>query len=417
MNLFFIAGIGVAVFIEFLLLTKKRKSVSDRILTVWMFIIIIHLFLFTLFFTGDIYHAPFLLGTEHPLPLLHGVFLYDYVAAVTGQLPTRRWALLLHLLPAALMYMYLMTFFSLQTDEKIAVYRNMGAGYEGFILVRYYAIAISGVAYVIVSLLLLRRHRKNVRESFSDLGKVDLRWLQILTYGLGGIWLLVLLFRNDPLIFTGVVTFVFLIGFFGIRQGDIFTHGIQSSDGDESADGDAPVRGNTNTFLDMLADGDAPAEADSPAYRNGIPEREIEDGRSATAEQRKKYTKSGLGEDAAAALHAALIALMSGQERYRKSDLSIDDLAEELRVHPNHLSQVINQKEGKNFYDFVNSYRIAAFKRKIEARKNQRYTLLSLAFDCGFSSKSSFNRVFKKETGQTPSEFSAFLAGADRQPS
>jgi AraC-like DNA-binding protein len=381
MNLFFVAGIGVAVFIEFLLLGKKRKSISDKILTVWMFLIIVHLFLFTLFFTGDISRVPFLLGAEHPLPLLHGVFLYYYVASVTEQLPGRRWMLLLHLLPAALMYAYLISFFSLPADEKIAVYRNKGAGYELFSLVKLYAITISGVAYVIVSIVLLRKHRKTIRDSFSDLERVGLRWLQILTYGLGGIWFLVLFFGNEPLIFTGVVTFIFLIGFFGVRQGDIFTHGRQGAD------------------------------AAPPADEGGEPEREIQDWDGATEEQRKKYTKSGLGTEAAAELHTALIALMVEKERYKKSDLSIDDLAAELRVHPNHLSQVINQKEGKNFYDFVNSYRIAAFKRLIEANKNRQYTLLSLAFDCGFSSKSSFNRCFKKETGQTPSEFSASLPG------
>lgn len=392
MNLFFIAGIGVAVFIEFLLLTKKRKSTSDLILTVWMFIIIVHLFQFTLFFTGDIHKLPFLLGTEHPLPLLHGVFLYYYVASVTGRLPRHRWIALLHLLPAALMYGYLVSFFVLPTEVKIAVYRNRGAGYEWFSYAKLHAISISGVTYVIVSLLLLHRHAKTIRDNFSSIEKVDLRWLRILTYGLGGIWLLMLLFRNDVLIFTGVVTFIFLIGFFGVRQGDIFTHGIRREDEEIPGDGDSSE------------DDDAGAKHIS-----------IADGNEA-AERRKKYSKSGLGEEAAAELHAALIALMVEKERYKRSDLSIDDLAAELRVHPNHLSQVINQEEGKNFYDFVNSYRIAAFKRLIEANKNQRYTLLSLAFDCGFSSKSSFNRVFKKETGQTPSQYSASTSGEQQQP-
>jgi hypothetical protein len=232
MNLFFIAGIGVAVFIEFLLLAKKRKSTSDLILTVWMFIIIVHLFQFTLFFSGDIHQLPFLLGTEHPLPLLHGVFLYYYVASVTGRLPRHRWIALLHLLPAALMYGYLVSFFVLPAEVKIAVYRNRGAGYEWFSYAKLHAISISGVAYVIVSLLLLHRHAKTIRDNFSSIEKVDLRWLRILTYGLGGIWLLMLLFRSDVLIFTGVVTFIFLIGFFRViysRQGDIFADGIDAT--------------------------------------------------------------------------------------------------------------------------------------------------------------------------------------------
>jgi AraC-like DNA-binding protein len=76
-------------------------------------------------------------------------------------------------------------------------------------------------------------------------------------------------------------------------------------------------------------------------------------------------------------------------------------------VYTRTISQIINQKENKNFYDFVNTYRFEEFKRLISLQKNQQYTLLSLAYDCGFSSKSSFNRYFKKATGQTPSEYSS----------
>jgi AraC-like DNA-binding protein len=97
---------------------------------------------------------------------------------------------------------------------------------------------------------------------------------------------------------------------------------------------------------------------------------------------------------------------MTEEALYKKSDLSITELSSRLGVHANYLSQIINQKEKKNFYDFVNTYRFEEFKRLIAQQKNQQYTLLSLAFDCGFSSKSSFNRYFKKATGQTPSAYS-----------
>ncbi len=100
---------------------------------------------------------------------------------------------------------------------------------------------------------------------------------------------------------------------------------------------------------------------------------------------------------------------MSEDALYKKSDLSINDLSTRLGVHSNYLSQVINQKEKKNFYDFVNTYRLAEFKRLVAMPRNQQFTLLSLAYDCGFSSKSSFNRYFKEATGQTPSQYFATL--------
>lgn len=356
MQMFFVAGIGIAVFIEILLISKKNKSGSDKILTVWMFLILVHLFLFYLFFTRDIFTFPLLLGIEQPLPLLHGVFLYLYVASLTKQLPEKRLLALLHFLPAALMCAYLATFFVLSSEQKIAIYKNRGAGYETFNMLKSYAYSLSGLFYVIWSTILLKRHQRNIRDQFSTLEKVNLQWLQILTFGLGGIWFLVIFFGTDALIFSGVVVFIFLIGFFGIRQADIFARGSAATEDNEP---------------------------------------------------REKYQKSGLTEDASEELHTELKRLMTDEALYKNSDLSISDLATKLGVHPNYLSQVINQREMKNFYDFVNAYRIEEFKRLIGLQKNRQFTLLSLAHECGFSSKTAFNRSFKKATGLTPSEYAS----------
>ncbi len=357
MKMFFVAGIGIAVFIEFLLMSKKKKSGADQILTLWMFLILVHLFMFYIWLTGDVFRVPFLLGVEQPFPLLHGVFLYLYVASVTGQLPIRRKLLLLHFVPAAALYILFAAFFLLPADQKIQIYQGQRALYEPYatlLTVKLYAYNCSGILYVIWSGVLLRRHTTNIHDRFSNLNKVNLRWLQIMTFGLGGIWLLVIFFRDDTLIFSGVVVFVFLIGFFGVRQADIFTQGPVISD---------------------------------------------------DSEQKEKYQKSGLTEEASGKLHQRLIQLMTENALYKRSDLSISDLSSKLGVHPNYLSQIINQKEKKNFYDFVNTYRIEEFKQLIAQQKNQQFTLLSLANDCGFSSKTSFNRYFKKVTGLTPSEY------------
>jgi AraC-like DNA-binding protein len=365
MSMFFVAGIGVAVFIEFLLISKKRKSAPDQILTLWMFLVLLHLFVSYLFITGDVYRFPLVLGIEQPFPLLHGVFLYLYVSSLTEQLPENRKVLVLHLAPAIAVYLYLIPFFVFPADQKIEVYRNHGAGYEAFNTLRRYAISLSGIVYVTWSALLLKRHRNNIRDQFSDLEKVNLQWLQILTFGMGGIWFLVIFFRSEILVLAGMVVFVFLIGFFGVRQADIFRS----------------IR--------------LPAEGD---------------------EQKKKYTKSGLTEEASGALHQELKRLMAEEALYKKSDLSINDLSSRLGVHPNYLSQIINQREEKNFYDFVNTYRLEEFKRLAAMPKNQQFTLLSVAYDCGFSSKSSFNRYFKKATGKTPSEYFSDLTGNPIRP-
>ncbi|MFA5834870.1 MAG: helix-turn-helix domain-containing protein [Bacteroidota bacterium] len=351
----FIAGMTIAVFFEFLLIGKKNKSRPEIILILWMFLITLHLFIFYLWYSEEIYHYPFLLGVSYPFPLLHGVFLYLYVGTLTNQLPKRKTFLILHAFPAVVMYLFLIPFFVLSADEKISIFKSLGAGYELFRTISTFAVSVSGIVYIVWSSLLLRNHRRRILDRFSYQHKIDLQWLQILTWGMGGIWLLVL-FTNDTVIFMGVVVFVFMVGFFGIRQARIF-----------------------------------------PATTEPMQEDEV----------KEKYAKSGLSDEQAERLYRELTRLMTGESMYKKSELSVDDLATRLNVHSNTLSQVINEKAEKNFYDFVNHYRLEEFKRMVSDPKNRNLTLMSLAFDCGFNSKSSFNRHFKKITGQTPSEYIA----------
>jgi AraC-like DNA-binding protein len=84
-----------------------------------------------------------------------------------------------------------------------------------------------------------------------------------------------------------------------------------------------------------------------------------------------------------------------------------------LNTQPNYLSQILNELEGKNFYDYINTLRTEEFKRLIAIPDNRKYTLLALAQQCGFNSKSSFNRYFRKVTGQSPSEF--MMAASDSE--
>jgi AraC-like DNA-binding protein len=80
-------------------------------------------------------------------------------------------------------------------------------------------------------------------------------------------------------------------------------------------------------------------------------------------------------------------------------------VADKMGISVNHLSQVINQKSGKNFFKFINEYRVEAAKKMLGNNAHQKFTILAIAYDCGFNSKSSFNTIFKEFTGYTPSEF------------
>jgi adenylate cyclase len=90
---------------------------------------------------------------------------------------------------------------------------------------------------------------------------------------------------------------------------------------------------------------------------------------------------------------------------YLNEDLSLRSLANQMKITPNKLSWLLNNGFGKNFNEFINHYRIEAFKTLAKDPANSNITILGLAYDCGFNSKTVFNTYFKKETGLTPKEF------------
>jgi len=94
---------------------------------------------------------------------------------------------------------------------------------------------------------------------------------------------------------------------------------------------------------------------------------------------------------------------------YQDAELSLRSLAETLDMHPNELSRIINTAFGKNFNDFVNEYRIREVTRKMQDPAYDRITLLGMALDAGFNSKSTFNRTFRQMTGKSPAEYNSGL--------
>jgi AraC-like DNA-binding protein len=121
--------------------------------------------------------------------------------------------------------------------------------------------------------------------------------------------------------------------------------------------------------------------------------------------QDRKYAKSGLKADEVKEIIHKLLKYMEEEKPYLNENLKITDLANELKVSKNNLSQAINDGLGKNFYTFLNSYRINEFIHKIKKEEYSDHSILRIAMDCGFNSKSSFNFTFKKITGLSPREF------------
>ncbi|MDO6437818.1 helix-turn-helix domain-containing protein [Cyclobacterium sp. 1_MG-2023] len=122
--------------------------------------------------------------------------------------------------------------------------------------------------------------------------------------------------------------------------------------------------------------------------------------------RRLEKTKKALLNDATVkAFKDKLTYFIEEKELFLNPDLSLRSLAEELDIHPNQLSWILNESIGKNFNAYINHYRIKEFKRLAKDPSKAHITVIGLAYESGFNSKTVFNTYFKKETGLTPRQF------------
>lgn len=372
----FIIGASFAFFLALILISKKGKSLADKILVVWMLVLGTHLGINWLEVAGldQTYH--FLLGIGTPFPLLHGPLLFLYARFLTSEKERMDWKEYLHFLPVLLLILRMLPFFFSPGEEKLRFTQDLEEQGSVLMTLVLYSYMVSGIAYVTLSLFILRKHRARLATNFSYTEQINLNWLQNLILGMIAVWSIVIIghtmddvfslnIKNevDTLIYSTLTLFTLMIGYFGIKQTSIFS-------------------------------GQTPVDTSEP-----------EESVQQTAPDEIRYRKSGLKSEQADELQARLEEVMIAEKPYLDHTLTLTTLAENLDIHPNYLSQLINERFHRNFYDFINSARIEEFKTLAQQPQSKQFTLVVLAYECGFSSKSSFNKFFKKSTGTTPSEF------------
>lgn len=389
MNTLFTIGIFLCFFLAILLFSKKSQSLPDKVLGVWLTCIGIYLLNYYLHYLGYWEKYPHLVGATHPFPLLFAPFVYLYVSVCAREDQRFHWRDTLHFLPFALGYIAMFPFlFGYSAEEKAIIdSADYHSGYEWFFTLSFIAFVVVSGVYFVLAYRKINAYEQVISDNFGYNEGISLQWLRLLLIGFGvifgvmmGVYVVQYLleieigFDIEILFFALFILLIFLIGFWGIRYQGIFgasgagrvTNLSDKSDGSDKS-------GGVNTFEE---------ETKAPEYR-----------------------KSGLKAEEAPELHQQLLRLMQTEKPYLEPKLSLAQLAERLGVLPNHLSQIINQYEEKNFYDFVNSYRVEEFIDLAKKDTDKNFNLLGLAFEAGFNSKSSFNQVFKKFKGKTPSEF------------
>lgn len=325
--------------------------------------------------SGTYLEIPHLSGLFSGTPLVHGPFLLLYALFLIRPKQKFRTIWLLHFLPFVVYYIHGgFTFFATTPPEKLSIMADLIAGNPPDDLFAWGAFkSFHGLIYIILTLFVLRSHRQRMQDQFSNLERVNLKWLTFLGAGLMCIYLfatanvgLVLLFEINLEAILGLMAAVFILGmaFMALRQGELFgaSNGIGS--------------------LSAVVVG---AEDGGVLGLNGV--EAVAD--SGMVEKIKHY--------------------LTTEKPYLISDISLGQMADDLDLPYKDLSRVINSGLGMNFFTLINHYRIEEFKRELEKPKNNNLTLLGLAYKCGFNSKTTFNTVFKKVTGQTPSQYKRSL--------
>jgi AraC-like DNA-binding protein len=357
------SGFTIGFFLCLLLIAKREKSAADYILVIWLLLISVLLVSRYLVQTNEYLHFPELTVFGIPLPLTQGPCLYLYVLYQT-QARRFRWKDMLHFLPLLISELLFIDFYFLPFGEKVSIVQQSGRGFETRLLINLAGIFISGLVYIPLAYLVLRKFRRNLKHDFSNTERINFNWLLYLIIGMAVVWIVVLFVQDDMLIYGSVAIFLLWIAYFGVRQVQVFSY-------------------TRTTYRNLEPAGEATAAATQPAVIN----------------------EEVASDPELIRLFEQLTFILREKRPYRDPELTLTDLARLAGIHPNTLSKVINSQTGKSFYDLINGYRIDAFLEEVRKEENSQYTFMSIAYDCGFNSKASFNRNFKKHTGLTPTEY------------
>jgi AraC-like DNA-binding protein len=337
--IFLIAAFNSLFFIV-LLSQKKPKALHDDILIWWLTYLGFYISIYT-FYSHQLFTNYSLLSISLiSLLMLHGPLLYLYIQALV----TNRRKLLLkdivHLIPFGLFNQYIfISSFSPESSEKLNIERLSGE-YNPPLLFLFFLIAtaLSGTVYILLTIRLFRKLDIRIFNNYSYSSELDLKWLRRLVIVFGIIWTILIgitvihhvfglfsmVFCTDGL-FLSLSVFVILIGYYGLKQKVIFS----SEDLQVERVSPEPQARYAGSRL---------SQAESDRY----------------ADRLKKYMKSS--------------------QPHLNPELTLAQLAAGLGISGHVLSQVINEKFGVNFFDFINDYRVESFKEKIADPKSGSFS-------------------------------------------
>jgi AraC-like DNA-binding protein len=293
--------------------------------------------------------------------------LYLSVWHFTRPLPMRRRQVLLHLVPALLFLLSNLPYLVYGPVPPGTVIPTNGL-FRGMGWVLRYGLKLQFVVYWVLSFGLLRRHQRHVLLFAAHTQPIRLTWLYGLlstVAGMGVLWIVQSLYPDERL--TQWLGYLYLIGVLGIsyflvNQREIFAF--------STAD---------KKLVDLLI-----TEADEVPAQS---------------------SPARLEETEIATLTKRLDQLLRIDRVFTDPDLDLPCLATQMALSINDLSYLINEGYGVNFFGLINGHRVAEARRLLLSPQHRHLSILGVAYEVGFSSKTTFYTAFKKYTGQTPSAF------------
>ena len=371
----------------------KQERTSDKLLGTFLFIAALYVVPWMTGFAGwympntiyreILFYTPFVHG------LVIGPLLYLYVKAITNfhyKLHRKDW---LHFIPGLLYIIW--TIIVVVVDKLILKKYYLMNGYSDPDFDFWYQALqkISIVVYLILSILYYRQYKKYVNYEMSFADAANINWLKNFLIAFGIITVLPVVqdilelfpfFKNQIVYvrswyyFMGFALVVYYIAINGFNAVSI------------------PLR-------KLLFEPELLLQYQQPALLSAPAQPAVQDARFELVSNQLK--------EGAALLQwkEKIIAVMEEEKLYEDAELTLTQLSKKLSTNPSVLSKVINHGFQLNFNDFVNSYRINAVTQMLKAGEQKKQTLLGIAYDCGFNSKATFNRAFKKQTGLSPKEW------------
>ena len=357
--------------------SKREKGYSKLIMGTFLSTLLIY-FSFNLLYALKVYDALVILYfLIPPIILVFVPLFYLYLESATTPGFTLRTQLLIHFLPAAIFLLLQLPYFLASPQERYSnilfgdnqpfISPIIGYVHKIYIVGIYMVCNLQIMYYLYRSFQLFTRHKNYIANRYSYTENISVGWVKALIFSF--------------VIFILVNELLFL---FGIKHNPI-----------------ARVFYNISMLVIILFTGYHGLMQKDLGREKIIENEEIAE----SIPQKIKYSGSTLKDAQKQDLITKLEILMLEEKVYTNNELSIDDVAQRLKTNSKYISQILNEHYQKNFFGFINAYRIKEAQRLLSEDKSRKYSVIGIAMMSGFASKTSFNETFKNIVGTTPSEF------------